>query len=241
MDSWYFNDSGQQRGPVNAEEIKMLLATHKIQADTLVWSVGMPEWKPASDVIGFQILTYAPPIPDQETHVDCSGYVPSGPQERPWVRYWARTLDFFLFGFFSGVAVAFWPQLGEINDTLFGIVLLLLYNFVEPVMLAVTGTTPFKALLRIRVRNDDGTKLSYPQGLRRTLSVWIRGMGLGIPFISLFTAVTSYKRLIRDGITSWDQDGGYTVTHQSIAWWRWLILFALSAGFIGLIVLGSEA
>lgn len=41
MDQWHFDDSGQQRGPVTAEEIRSLLANCKIQPDTLVWSEGM--------------------------------------------------------------------------------------------------------------------------------------------------------------------------------------------------------
>ena len=55
MDSWYYNDAGQQRGPVDAEEIRSLLETRGINDETLVWSEGMPEWKPVSDVTGFEI------------------------------------------------------------------------------------------------------------------------------------------------------------------------------------------
>ena len=241
MDQWHYNDSGQQRGPVTAEEIKSLLETRKIQADTLVWSEGMADWKRAGSISQFQLSPYASPATEPVEGIDWSGYEPSGSQVRPWVRYWARTFDFLLYCLFLGVtAVVIWPEFAEINDTLLGIVLLLGYNFVEPAMLAVVGTTPFKALLRVRVRNNDGTKPSYTRGLRRMFSVWIRGQGLGIPLIALFTGITSYSRLTRDGITLWDQEGGFTVTHQTVDWWRWLILIGLFAGFISLMVLGDE-
>ena len=137
--------------------------------------------------------------------------------------------------------MAIWPQLAEMNDTLLGILLLLGYNFIEPAMLAGVGTTPFKALLGVRVRNNDGSKPTYFKALNRTFSVWLRGQGLGIPLFALFTGITSYNRLSRDGVTSWDRDGGYTVTHRTVTWWRWLLLIAISAGFVGLMVLGSEA
>ncbi len=241
MEQWHFNDSGQQRGPVTAEEIRSLLATHKIQPDTLVWSEGMADWKPAGSISEFRISPYASPTSDPVEGIDWSGYTPSGSQVRPWVRYWARSFDFLLYAMvFGGIAIAIWPGIEEMNDTLLGIIALLFYNLVEPAMLAVVGTTPFKALLRVRVRNNDGTKPSYIRGLRRTVSVWIRGQGLGIPFVALITGITSYSRLSNNGITSWDQEGGFTVTHQTVAWWRWLILIGLFAGFISLMVLGSE-
>jgi GYF domain 2/RDD family len=242
MEQWHFNDSGEQRGPVTAEEIRSLLENRKIQADTLVWSQGMADWKPAGSISEFQISPYAPPASDSADGIDWSGYVPSGSQARPWVRYWARTFDFLLYCLiFGGIAMAIWPQMAGMNDTLLGILALLGYNFVEPALLATVGTTPFKALLRVRVRNNDGTKLNYLRGLRRTFSVWIRGQGLGILLIAIFAGINSYRRLSQDGITGWDQDGGFTVTHQTVAWWRWLLLVALLAGFASLIVLGSEA
>lgn len=241
MDPWFYNDSGEQRGPVSTAEIKSLLATHKLQAETLIWSEGMAEWKSACSISEFQISPYAPPATEPAEGIDWSNHVPSGSQVRPWVRYLARTFDFLLYAvIFGGTAAAIWPEIAEMNDTLLGILLLLGYNFVEPAMLALFGTTPLKALLRVRVRNNDGTKLSYGRGLRRTFSVWLRGQGLGIPLIALFTGITSYSRLSKDGITSWDRDGGFTVTHQTVAWWRWLLLVALLAGFVGLTVLGSE-
>ena len=241
MELWHYNDSGEQRGPVTAEEIKSLIASRKILAETLVWCEGMPDWKPANSIGEFQLSPYAPPAFDSATVTDWSGYVPSGSQVRPWVRYWARTFDFLLFAvIFGAVGVVIWPEFEEMNDTLLGILLLLSYNFVEPMMFAAVGTTPFKALLRVRVRNNDGSKLTFQQALRRTFSVWLRGQGLGIPLIALFTSITSYSRLSRDSITSWDRDGGFTVTHQTVTWWRWLFIVALFAGFIALISVGSE-
>jgi hypothetical protein len=241
MDQWYFNDSGQQRGPVGSDEIRSLLAKGSLQTDTLLWTEGMTEWKPAGEISAFQASPYAPPISNDLPEADWSGYEASGSQIRPWVRYWARTFDYLTFCMLVGVAaVIIWPEIEEMNDTLLGVLLLVLYNFVEPLMLSTIGTTPFKALLRIRVRNNDGSKPSYFNALSRTFSVWIRGQGLGIPIAALVTSIMSYSRLSNDGITSWDQSGGFTVSHQTIQWWRWLVLFLIPVGFVALIIVGSE-
>jgi hypothetical protein len=252
MNRWHFEHAGKQHGPVGEEEIRSLLESGQIQADTLVWTDGMADWKAAGTIEGFQIKTvspeifpsvvspYAPPAAAPEAGIDWSGYTPSGPQVRPWVRYLARTLDYFLFCVILGGIVAFIPAFAKMNDNVAGLLLLFLYNFFEPVMLSVIGTTPFKALLGVRVRNQDGSKLSYLRGLKRMFMVWMRGVGLGIPLVGLFTCINSYKTLNRNGITSWDADGNFLVTHQSPVWWRWLLLGVITAGFFGLMILGMQ-
>lgn len=242
MSQWYYQQSGQQRGPVGENEIQSLLENQRLQPDTLVWREGMPEWRAADTLANFQALPYAPPSTDPGTGVNWSGYTPSGPQIRPWVRYWARSCDFLLFCTIGGAAIEFiWPPILEMNDTLLGILMLVVYNFIEPLLLATIGTTPFKGLMGVRVRNADSSKLSYLRALHRMFSLWIRGQGLGVPLISFFTSISSYKRLTEKGATSWDQDGGFTVTHRTVGWWRWLILSGLLVGFCALIVLGYES
>jgi hypothetical protein len=242
MANWYFNDSGQQRGPIPEEELKSLLSSRKISPQSLVWSEGMAEWKSATEISELQPSPYAPPSSITDSVESWSGYTPSGPQIRPWVRYWARTSDSLLFCLIVGLIVPFvYPSFFELNDTLVGIVLLVFYNFVEPILLSTIGTTPFKALMGVRVRNGDGSKLSYPQALTRILTIWIRGQGLGIPIITLITHITSYSHLSNEGITPWDRQGNFIVSHQSVIWWRWLVLALFFVGFVGLMVLGSEA
>jgi len=242
MKQWYYSEANEQRGPVSEAELKQLLESHAIPPAALVWSENLSGWVPANSLAEFTPSPYAAPAAEPEAGHDWSGFVPSGPQVRPWIRYWARTLDFLLFtvivGFFLGVI---FPEFLEISDVLLGMILLVAYVFVEPIMLATFGTTPMKALFRVRVRNNDGSRLSFPAALVRMLKVWLRGLGLGIPLISLFTHLTSYNRLTREGITTWDAEGGFTVSHQTVAWWRWLLVVAIIVGFIYLMILGSEA
>ena len=47
---WFYSESGQQRGPVSAEELAGLVSQGVIRADTLVWREGMASWQPYSQV-----------------------------------------------------------------------------------------------------------------------------------------------------------------------------------------------
>lgn len=257
MDSWYFNDCGQQRGPLPKSEILTMRAEGRIGADTLVWSQGMSEWQPAGSVPALQtpaeipassvretsVSPYAPPASTPDVAVDWNDYTPSGSQIRPWVRYWARTLDLLSFAIFIGIVIGVVdPKILElIPETLLGFVIILAYNFTEPAMLATFGATPFKALLRVRVRNHDGSKLSYFQALRRTFSVLVFGQGLGIPIVALITSIASYSRLTNHHTTRWDEAGGTVVSHQTVQWWRWLLVIAGFVAFFWVIRLGREA
>ncbi len=241
MKKWYYSEANEQRGPVDEADLKQLLESRTLPAASLVWSENMPSWVPANSLSEFAPSPYAAPAAEPTTEHDWSGYVPSGPQVRPWIRYWARTLDFVLFSVLLGsILGVVYPDFLEIPDAYFGMIALVAYVFFEPVMLATFGTTPLKALFRVRIRNHDGSRLSYPTALVRTLKVWLRGLGLGIPLISLFTHISSYNRLTNKGITSWDAEGGFVVSHKDVAWWRWLIMLVSIAGFIYLMILGSE-
>jgi len=170
-----------------------------------------------------------------------NGYAPSGPQVRPWVRYWARMIDICLFaglfGFVCGVAC---PSVLEVPDVFFNVINLLLLIFVEPLLLSTWGTTPGKALLKVRLRKKNGEKVTYEEGLLRSVKVCWRGLGLGIPIVALFTQITAYNSLNKTGITSWDKDGNTQITHQSISWWRAITAVLLLGVFLVLILIAES-
>lgn len=166
-------------------------------------------------------------------------YQPSGPQVRPWVRYWARMTDYLIFCLLCGIIVAIiYEPLLDIRKLL-GIIMFFLYIFVEPIMLSSWGTTPGKALLRIRLRRRDGTKLNYSEGLNRSFKVWLRGWGLGIPIVAFFTLITAHMRLTREGKTSWDQEGQFIVHHQIVSPLRTIVTVLIFIAFSALVVIGK--
>ena len=151
-------------------------------------------------------------------------------QVYPWRRYWARLFDItFIMPIYIFIIALFSPGLNytitRMDGFIGGILLLLFYLiFFEPMMLSSFGTTPGKSLLGIKIRGLSGKKISYATGMRRGFLVWLNGMGIGIPFIAFFTMIFAYRRLKRNGITSWDEKCRINVIHDQLSIFR-VILF----------------
>lgn len=245
---WWYVSDGQKVGPISGAELSALLINGKIDSSTLVWSPGLHEWKMARDVNGLVPPELSPPpLPEtasqsrEPPEFDQSSIPSSSPgieqsespgkseefgsQVRPWIRYWARFIDISTFAFAVGVVEELFAlPVFEIPEPFLSLSLLFAYIFFEPILLSSWGTTFGKALLNIRLRTAAGKKLSYGEALERNFSIWVRGLGLGIPLVSLFTLVNAYQKLTSNQITSWDKDGGYTVQHRPIGTARVIIL-----------------
>ena len=59
--NWFYAEESAQRGPVSEDEIRQLLASGRINQQTLVWREGMPQWATVSQTE----LSGVPPIPGQ--------------------------------------------------------------------------------------------------------------------------------------------------------------------------------
>lgn len=142
---------------------------------------------------------------------------------RPWVRLVARIVDLAALGLALGlVAAAVNPRWIEAAGNSF----VLLTIPLEAVLLATWGTTPGKALLRVSVRDQGGSKLSFGTALRRSAAVWTFGLAANQSII-LVTGLMSWRRLGRRGATYWDQLDGHRVDHGDPAAWRFLIAIAV--------------
>ncbi len=149
---------------------------------------------------------------------------------RPWVRYWARYLDIVIFsiafGLFLGI---FMPSALDSSDMFLTVLILFAWVFAEATLLSSWGTTPGKWLLKIKL-NGSGEKIDFSSALNRSFAVWFRGLGIGIPIISLFTLISAHNRLKNEGITSWDREGNFTVSHGKVG-----IIRSIAAIFIFII------
>lgn len=158
------------------------------------------------------------------------------PQIRPWVRYFARITDIWLFSVVVGFTVAILaPSVLNLPEIVLTIGILFAWVFQESILMTNCGTTPGKWLFKIKVRDSRGKKLSFSDALNRSFSVLFKGFGAGIPIISLFTLLSSRSKLKRDGITIWDEEGGYVVTHEKIGALRSVVITMLFLGFFSLI------
>jgi len=148
----------------------------------------------------------------------------AAPQIRPWLRCLARSIDYLLFGFFLiFINVNHILSKFDIPIIIFPALLIFIWIFVEAGFLSIFGTTPGKWLLRTRVVNIFQYKPDFLSALRRSLSVWCNGMGVGIPFITPITMIIAYYKLRRARHAVWDIDGGFFVKHRKISLLRVLL------------------
>jgi hypothetical protein len=59
--SWFFASQGQQQGPFPEAQLRQLIATGTVTAETLVWSEGMTGWQKAGDIPGLLAGVSGPP------------------------------------------------------------------------------------------------------------------------------------------------------------------------------------
>jgi hypothetical protein len=113
-----------------------------------------------------------------------------------------------------------------------------LFLFVEGFFLWTWGTTLGKKLLKISIRNTDGSKLSGYQGLKRSRLVWLRGMGVGVGIVQLVANILAFNTLRREGITTWDHDMDLIVSHGKLGVFRIIIIVIVVTITFAILFLG---
>ena len=61
---WHFVEGGETRGPVGREVLARAAREGRVRSDTLVWTTGMGDWKPAARVRALEGIFSPPPPPD---------------------------------------------------------------------------------------------------------------------------------------------------------------------------------
>lgn len=146
----------------------------------------------------------------------------------PWRRWAARTIDMVFNGLVmaAGTGVVLFSLAPfEANvffsflETPAGLILNLTLSsllgcFLTGLVIGSTGSSIGKFLFGIRVTDQNGSPIGASAGLSRDLEIWVKGLGVGIPIVALFTQVHAYKNLKKTGTSSWDQ-GKYKVTYRA--------------------------
>ena len=154
-------------------------------------------------------------------------HVGSASQIRPWVRHWARSIDLCLAGLVCGLI---WETIGPPVNTKYVIACILpafLWVPVEAVLLSTWGTTLGKWLLRTTVLDSTGNKLTFSAALSRSLYVWAWGLGIGFPYATLVAELFAYLDLQNKGVTRWDREGGFRISHGIIGLHRGVVTIIL--------------
>jgi uncharacterized RDD family membrane protein YckC len=167
------------------------------------------------------------------------------PGSYAWRRYFARAVDttvimaviIFFLVFVSMIAVTLvnreaahtylgWMQsLRGVNRFLGAFITVMLWLPIEALFLWSVGTTPGKWVFGIKVRTQAGSTLGYWTALARAFLVFIKGLGLTIPLVSLITLIVSYDRLVKTGSMSWDKDLGTSVGYEKMTDTRLVFCF----------------
>jgi hypothetical protein len=240
MSDWYFVRDGARVGPQPRQDVQALLASGELPPSTLVWTTGMETWRPASETPELAepadapaYPTYAFPEPDARPAYWADPRVAADDEPAlmvgaratpyPWRRWTARLIDMFCFGFLLGavLAVVAPDAVAQANPIAMNVLVLALFVPVEALVLSGTGSTPGKRLLRIHVTHADGSRLAFGTAMERSVQVWLRGLGLGLPLVSAVTMVMSYLTLSGEGRTAWDHKLGLRVTHGEMSAPRW--------------------
>lgn len=198
--SWFYSEQQQQLGPISFAELQEKFAKG-LPLSTLVWTQGMAEWIPASQVpeIGQTALSnpYAAPSAIDSGHSAppvYSTYATFLP------RFAAAFLDSIIIGFMSllvGMGFGFFisitssalsNNLGaiELIGNLIGLVIGWLYAaFLES---SPKQATWGKQLLKIRVTDLNGNRISFLRATGRHFGKWISSLILLIGyFMNLWT------------------------------------------------------
>ena len=165
-------------------------------------------------------------------------------KNHPWRRFFARTVDvafigsilFLLFIYIVSPLIPYSILISVLpfleNPVTSGIIIYLLWVPVEAIFLSMVGSTPAKWIFGIGIFNEDGSKLSYSNALKRTLHVFFQGEGLGIPIAIIVTRIISYLKLEKTGTTAWDTSVGSVVNHK-----KWGFLRATASVLVVLLTL----
>lgn len=152
----------------------------------------------------------------------------------PWIRFLARFFDYALFFLLLlSTRKLFHGQLpfGKYEH-------LIPFEYfvwipIEALFLSTWGTTPGKFFLKTKLKQGKRTKFEYMTAMKRAFSVWLRGLGMGIPVLNFFCLLMAYNKLKVFHITSWDRDDHVAVTHYPIGRWRiYVAAFIAVAGIL---------
>jgi hypothetical protein len=234
-DEWYYSVGNDSLGPVSFRALEDEI-TRAPRDRRLVWTKGMEDWADPHAMPAFKHLFADTPPPLPRSVFDLDQVHGGSPRTassslqilgvRPWRRYFARMIDVCAFAFLFGIVSMAFPNVSDAGSTTkgasehwFGWLILGLYIPVEALLLAAFGTTVGKSLYRIKIRPAGST--TYASAFRRSVLVWWRGMGTGFPIAALVTLTNAYSKLKKNGITSWDKDCDYDVSHLAISGLRW--------------------
>lgn len=193
--------------------------------------------------------------PQQTPPTTATDPLPTDAQARMpalWRRFWARSFDLswqiLLLGFVIGFGLGkLAPELMvkllfavDVSSSLLNpwfyafIPLVPLALLLDALMLRYLGNTPGKLLLGLKVVHAEKHRPTLGLYLHRNLWLWIRGLGLSIPIVSLFAMLRQFFQVKEHELAHYDQKTGFRVLAKPLPLWRKLLFLVLLCGVYGL-------
>ena len=223
----FLHIDGQKIGPLTIYDVREKLRRGDITPDTKAWVKGMEQWHPLRELralkesVEIQVADAgAAEIAISDTERENLGQRVLGTEKpRPWVRFWARQIDLNIH--FVFVALMLKITVFAPPDSVYlmtaHIAICTSWIFIETMLLLSFGTTPGKWILNIQLHHEDNKALDLNTVLRRSASVWFRGIGMGIPLLNIFCGALSYSSLNAQGKTQWDRAQNLKISHGPIS------------------------
>ena len=191
----------------------------------------MPSYENQQNISGIDNTSPGVNTQKVESSIKAEAIVPKDWLElpvTPWRRYAARMLDISFFGgiAFLLIGVMLYSVAPYSADRFFAIfenpssivVDIVLTTILSCVLtgavIGVSGLSLGKIIFGVMVTDQNGNKIGIAKGVQRDLAVFLRGLGLGIPLISLITMYVAYSNLNKSNSTTWDSEKQYRVWHR---------------------------
>ena len=196
---WF--EDGEKHGPFQSYEVRERIEQGELNGDELAWHKDSPDWMRLKEMDVFE-GEFAPTLAELEAAIP----PPLPPQPRPFVRFWARWFDAFLYWLVVfGIMRATGQNIpGALNSYWFMTLHMLPYLFFEAIAIHLWKTTPGKFLLGIRVQTVEGGKLPLGASVVRAIRVYLLGVGMHLWIFPLMCHAFSLWFTLRNGEAPWD-------------------------------------
>lgn len=226
---WYYEKDNQPWGPLYRAEIEILIRQGSIVPETPLWAEHLESWTPANEVEEFKCYF----------DLEAKSLITTGSHIHPWPRFFARMTGYIFFWGLILVVREFLPEDFTIINlsgfpafVIYPAILTLASTPFEALIIRTEGNTIGQELFGIKITDSDGKRLSYNHALRRAIDVWVRGMGMGIPFVGFITMIMSYNNLKMHGTTAWDKKYGTIIVYSGVKYKKIAILVLIAAIFV---------
>lgn len=213
MDIWLIID-GVKAGPFPDYEIRRKIASRELGPDQPAWHEGLEKWAKLGDLPAYAD-TFSHLFEEPEEKPELMG------PPRPEVvrlpppipgslgiirRFFARWFDLYLIStLWWGCAVlAGMDLVVMLENRYLWVCQYLPWLFIEAALIHLFGVTPGKWLLGLRVEKENGERLQVGTSFSRALRVWVLGVGMGLPIVSLMSQAISLLFMNKLGRPIWD-------------------------------------